>query len=178
MELSKVRERLAERGLKLVLTPEAKAFLVKKGSNLDFGARPLRRAIENFVEDPLSEELLKGEFKGMDTIHIEVREVGDKKQLYFHGTTGETPSRAAAGRRRCGRIVHGTATGRACASRHGRPCIAIFAGTPAYLYCAISAYSPFRVFVIATPFGRLCSSRNNDATKYEERAWARTARAE
>jgi ATP-dependent Clp protease ATP-binding subunit ClpC len=91
MELSKVRERLSERGLKLVLTAEAKKFLVKKGSNLDFGARPLRRAIENFVEDPLSEELLKGEFKGMDTITIEVTEVGEKKQLRFHGSTGETP---------------------------------------------------------------------------------------
>jgi ATP-dependent Clp protease ATP-binding subunit ClpC len=92
MELSKVRERLAERGLKLVLTDEAKSFLVKKGSNLDFGARPLRRAIENFVEDPLSEELLKGEFKGMDTITIEVREVAEKKQLYFHGSVGEAPA--------------------------------------------------------------------------------------
>jgi ATP-dependent Clp protease ATP-binding subunit ClpC len=89
MELKKVRGRLEERGLKLVLTPEAKTFLIRKGSNLDFGARPLRRAIENFVEDPLSEELLKGEFKGMDTIYIEVREVGDKKQLHFHGTVGE-----------------------------------------------------------------------------------------
>jgi ATP-dependent Clp protease ATP-binding subunit ClpC len=102
MELHKVRERLVERGLKLVLTPEAKAFLVRKGSNLDFGARPLRRAIENFVEDPLSEEILKGEFKGMDAIHIEVREVGGKKQLFFHGTKGETvepaqPVAAAAG---------------------------------------------------------------------------------
>jgi len=96
MELSKVRERLAERGLKLVLTPEAKAFLVRKGSNLDFGARPLRRAIENFVEDPLSEEILKGEFTGMDTIHIEVREVGDKKQLHFRGTAGETPAEPQA----------------------------------------------------------------------------------
>ena len=92
MELRKVRERLSERGLKLVLTPEAKKFLIKKGSNLDFGARPLRRAIENFVEDPLSEELLKGEFAGKDTINIEVREVGDKKQLHFHGTVGETPA--------------------------------------------------------------------------------------
>jgi ATP-dependent Clp protease ATP-binding subunit ClpC len=89
MELRKVRERLSERGLKLVLTPEAKTFLIKKGSNLDFGARPLRRAIENFVEDPLSEELLKGEFAGMETIYIEVREVGDKKQLCFHGAKGE-----------------------------------------------------------------------------------------
>jgi ATP-dependent Clp protease ATP-binding subunit ClpC len=89
MELKKVRNRLEERGLKLVLTPEAKKFLIRKGSNLDFGARPLRRAIENFVEDPLSEELLKGEFQGMDTITIEVKEVADKKQLFFRGSTGE-----------------------------------------------------------------------------------------
>jgi ATP-dependent Clp protease ATP-binding subunit ClpC len=91
LELGKVRERLSERGLKLILTPDAKKLLVKRGSNLDFGARPLRRAIENFIEDPLSEELLKGEFKGMDTISIEVKEVGDKKQFYFHGSVGEPP---------------------------------------------------------------------------------------
>ena len=89
MELLKVRERLGEQGLKLVLTPEAKQFLIRKGSNLDFGARPLRRAIENFVEDPLSEELLKGEFKGMDTITIDVKEVGDKKQLHFQSSVSE-----------------------------------------------------------------------------------------
>ena len=64
MELGKVRERLGERGLKLKLSDEAKKFLIRKGSNTDFGARPLRRSIENFVEDPLSEELLKGEFQG------------------------------------------------------------------------------------------------------------------
>ncbi len=88
MELRKVRERLGERGLALVLSDPAKKWLIKKGSNLDFGARPLRRAIENYVEDPLSEELLKGEFQGMDTITIEVKEVGDRKQLFFHGTVG------------------------------------------------------------------------------------------
>jgi ATP-dependent Clp protease ATP-binding subunit ClpC len=92
MELRKVRERLSERGIKLVLTLPAKTFLIKKGSNLDFGARPLRRAIENFVEDPLSEELLKGEFKGIDTITIEVKEVAEKKQLFFRGSKGEAPA--------------------------------------------------------------------------------------
>jgi ATP-dependent Clp protease ATP-binding subunit ClpC len=92
LELGKVRERLAERNYKLVLTPEAKKLLVKKGSNLDFGARPLRRAIENFIEDPLSEELLKGEFQGMDTITIEVKEVGDKKQFVFVGSPAAPPS--------------------------------------------------------------------------------------
>ena len=89
MELLKVRERLGEQGLKLVLTSEAKQYLIRKGSNLDFGARPLRRAIENFVEDPLSEELLKGEFKGMDMITIDVKEVGDKKQLHFQSSVSE-----------------------------------------------------------------------------------------
>ena len=70
LELAKVRNRLEERGFALELTEEAKLFLIKKGTDLDYGARPLRRAIENYVEDPLSEELLRGEFKGMDTINV------------------------------------------------------------------------------------------------------------
>ncbi len=90
LELGKVRERLSERGLSLVLSEEAKQFLIKKGSNLDFGARPLRRAIENFVEDPLSEELLKGEFQGMDLVTIEAKEVGGKRQLAFTGSAGKS----------------------------------------------------------------------------------------
>jgi ATP-dependent Clp protease ATP-binding subunit ClpC len=98
LELSKVRNRLAEKGLSIELTDEAKEFLIKKGSNLDFGARPLRRAIENFVEDPLSEELLKGEFQGKDTITVDIKEVGDKKHLFFVGSVSEAePAAAAAG---------------------------------------------------------------------------------
>jgi ATP-dependent Clp protease ATP-binding subunit ClpC len=102
LELGKVRERLGERGLKLKLSDEAKKFLIRKGSNTDFGARPLRRSIENFVEDPLSEELLKGEFQGKEMIVVDVKEVGGKKQLFFVGTTGESeeppvPAGAAPG---------------------------------------------------------------------------------
>ncbi|HEX3599213.1 MAG TPA: ATP-dependent Clp protease ATP-binding subunit, partial [Lacipirellulaceae bacterium] len=89
LELSKVRERLKEKGLAIELTDEAKEFLIKKGSNTDYGARPLRRAIETFVEDPLAEELLKGEFAGKDLIKIEVKKVGDKKQLVFEGRTSK-----------------------------------------------------------------------------------------
>ncbi|HEY3391223.1 MAG TPA: ATP-dependent Clp protease ATP-binding subunit [Lacipirellulaceae bacterium] len=85
LELSKVRDRLKEKGLVIELTDEAKEFLVKKGSNTDYGARPLRRAIETFVEDPLAEELLKGEFAGKDVVRVEVKKVGDKKQLVFEG---------------------------------------------------------------------------------------------
>ena len=91
IELSKVRERLAERGLKLELTDEAKKFLIKKGSDTDFGARPLRRALENYIEDPVSEELLKGEFVGKDTIQVECVEVAGKKQLKFLGLVTAEP---------------------------------------------------------------------------------------
>ena len=69
-ELAKVRERLLDRGLSIELTDEAKEFLVTKGSNLDYGARPLRRALEQRIEDPLSEELLRGAFEGNDTIVV------------------------------------------------------------------------------------------------------------
>jgi ATP-dependent Clp protease ATP-binding subunit ClpC len=86
IELQKVRERLEDQGLALELSDEAKDFIIDKGYNPDFGARPLRRAIENYVEDPLSEEMLKGEFKGKDTIRVTVREVGTEKQLYFEAS--------------------------------------------------------------------------------------------
>jgi ATP-dependent Clp protease ATP-binding subunit ClpC len=91
IELAKVRERLGERGLKLELTEAAKQFLIKKGSDTDFGARPLRRAIENYIEDPVSEELLKGEFIGKDTIQVDCIEVADKKQLKFIGVVTAEP---------------------------------------------------------------------------------------
>jgi ATP-dependent Clp protease ATP-binding subunit ClpC len=97
IELAKVRERLAERNLKLELTDEAKKFLIKKGSDTDFGARPLRRALENYIEDPVSEELLKGEFDGKDTIHVDCVEVAGKKQLSFKGLVTAEPVAAAPG---------------------------------------------------------------------------------
>jgi len=96
LELGKVRERLSERGLQLNLSDEAKTFLISKGSNLDMGARPLRRALESYIEDPLSEELLRGEFEGKDTIMVEVREVGDKKQLVFESSLSEAGAQAEA----------------------------------------------------------------------------------
>ncbi len=86
LEVSKIRERLHDRGYSLEITPDAKEFLIKKGTNLDFGARPLRRALENFVEDPLSEELLNGNFQGKNHIIVDaLRDEGEKtiKQLVF-----------------------------------------------------------------------------------------------
>jgi len=81
-ELAKVFKRLTEHGLKLELTEQAKEFLIDKGYNPEFGARPLRRAIEHYIEDPLSEALLRGEFKGKNLIKIEVQ---DEEHLKLDG---------------------------------------------------------------------------------------------
>jgi len=89
IELAKVRERLQEKGLKLVLSDEAREFIIEKGGAVEYGARPLRRAVENFIEDPLSENLLQGVFQGSNTIMVNVKEVGDKKQLDFTPTNTE-----------------------------------------------------------------------------------------
>jgi ATP-dependent Clp protease ATP-binding subunit ClpC len=83
IELSKVRARLQERGLELVLTESAKEYIIDKGYNADYGARPLRRAIENMVEDRLAEELLEGRYKNFDTVTIAVVESKDGKVLNF-----------------------------------------------------------------------------------------------
>jgi ATP-dependent Clp protease ATP-binding subunit ClpC len=87
LEISKVRARLADRGLDLVLTEASKELLIRKGTHLEMGARPLRRAIENQIEDPLAEELLCGAFDGMDTIVVDgIRDDNDKVvRLIFRG---------------------------------------------------------------------------------------------
>ncbi|MFM9116808.1 MAG: ATP-dependent Clp protease ATP-binding subunit [Planctomycetota bacterium] len=100
LELGKVKERLLERGLTLILTDDAKEFLIRKGSDLDYGARPLRRAIEQFIEDPLSEELLKGEFTGQDTVTVDAikDDEGKLRRLDFKGTRkAPAPEAVAAG---------------------------------------------------------------------------------
>ena len=86
-EMTKVLQRLHERGLELILTDEAKEFIIKQGSDLDYGARPLRRAIEQRVEDPLAEELLRGSFEGKNTITVEAIKGDDGKiiRLEFKG---------------------------------------------------------------------------------------------
>ncbi|MFN9984593.1 MAG: ATP-dependent Clp protease ATP-binding subunit [Pirellula sp.] len=99
-ELAKVRERLRERGFEIELTEESKEFIIKQGSNLDYGARPLRRAIEQRIEDPLSEELLRGAFEGKNTIVVDVFKDAEGKvtRLDFKGESreGGAPSEPVA----------------------------------------------------------------------------------
>ncbi len=97
LELNKMTKRLTEHGLRVELTAEAKEFLIEKGTNADLGARPLRRAIEHHVQDPLSEEILRGSFKGKDLIRISVKSEneGKDKHLYFDAVSTKDASKPA-----------------------------------------------------------------------------------
>ncbi|MBZ0268421.1 ATP-dependent Clp protease ATP-binding subunit [bacterium] len=70
-------ERLAERSLKIKVTAAAKGFLIENGFDPAAGARPLRRTIQRQVEDPLSDEMLRGTFKDGDTIKIDYKAGAD-----------------------------------------------------------------------------------------------------
>jgi ATP-dependent Clp protease ATP-binding subunit ClpC len=99
IELDKVAKRLKEKNLKLVVTEESKDLIREKGTNKEFGARPLRRAIEHLLEDPLAEQLLRGDFQGKDTITVRVAEVDGEKKLSFETSVGAgTPELAGAGK--------------------------------------------------------------------------------
>jgi ATP-dependent Clp protease ATP-binding subunit ClpC len=91
-ELTKVFKRLIEHGLSLELTEQAKEFLIDKGYNPEFGARPLRRAIEHYIEDPLSEAMLRSEFKGKNLIKIDVQ---DEEHMKLEGFKTKEPSEEA-----------------------------------------------------------------------------------
>jgi ATP-dependent Clp protease ATP-binding subunit ClpC len=72
--IREVEKRLAERKIKLELKEEAKAWLAQKGYDPVYGARPLRRAIQRYVENPISTKILQGDFKEGDTIAISLEE--------------------------------------------------------------------------------------------------------
>jgi len=81
-----VRERVATEGLSLSRTDAATEFLVDHGYDEHFGARPLRRAIQRYVEDPLSEKILTGDITAGDEIEVDVSPEGDK--LVFRALSG------------------------------------------------------------------------------------------
>ena len=85
-EIAKLNKRLLQQGYVLALDPESKEFLIDRGYNPEFGARPLRRAIGQYVEDPLSESLLSGGFEAPCTIQVTRKkdaEGKDEDHLFF-----------------------------------------------------------------------------------------------
>ncbi len=74
LELKRIRKQLAEQQIGLEVTDAAKDLLAKRGYDRQFGARPLRRIIQNLIEDPLAEAILAGRFKPGSTVLIDVRD--------------------------------------------------------------------------------------------------------
>ncbi len=74
IEISGVRNRMRDLDMDIELTAEAKEFLIDKGYNQDFGARPLRRAIGQFVEDPIAEEILRRRFSTGLKVVVDVKD--------------------------------------------------------------------------------------------------------
>jgi ATP-dependent Clp protease ATP-binding subunit ClpC len=73
LQMKEVRSRLSEHGLEIELTEEATKWLAEQGYDEDFGARPLKRALQRYVESPLSIKLLQGEFKKGDHVLVDAQ---------------------------------------------------------------------------------------------------------
>jgi ATP-dependent Clp protease ATP-binding subunit ClpC len=82
IELGKIIVRLQSKGLTMSLDQAAKDFLIEKGYNPDFGARPLRRALGTYIEDPLAESILSGDYNSGD--HLDVTHKTDDEHLFFN----------------------------------------------------------------------------------------------
>jgi len=91
LEIQKVMGRLKAKKIQLELDAKAKDFLVEKGYDPNYGARPMRRAVERYLEDPLAEEILRGKFHEGAPINVTVE--GDK--LTFTQPAQATPTEGA-----------------------------------------------------------------------------------
>ena len=87
LELHKVTERLKEKQIDLVLNKKAHDLLVEKGYDPEYGARPMRRAVERFLEDPLAEEILRGSLIGGEPIKVSAK---DDKLTFKQKASTET----------------------------------------------------------------------------------------
>jgi ATP-dependent Clp protease ATP-binding subunit ClpC len=92
LEVNKLVKRLAEKEIALTLSQEARDFLSEKGFDPAYGARPMRRAVERFLEDPLAEALLRGDVKPGDAVNVVKKP--DTEELAFVSTRPETTQEA------------------------------------------------------------------------------------
>ncbi len=92
IEVSKVMERLRHKQIELKLDEASRDFLVEKGYDPNYGARPMRRSVERYLEDPLAEEILKGQLIPAEPISVTVE--GGK--LVFHQQASSTTTTAGS----------------------------------------------------------------------------------
>ena len=89
LEVSKLIKRLREKNISLTLAQEARDLLAEKGFDPAYGARPMRRAVERYLEDPLAESLLRGDVKPGDLVNV-IRKEGSE-ELLFQSSSPEEP---------------------------------------------------------------------------------------
>lgn len=92
IELDKLYKRLSDLGYELKLTPEAKDFIAEKGFDKDFGARPLKRAIQKYIEDPMAEEIINSEISEGDKLLLDLNEAKDGVVISVQGKSAEQES--------------------------------------------------------------------------------------
>ncbi len=93
LEVNKLVKRLKQKEIVMNLSQEARDFLSEKGFDPDYGARPMRRAVERFLEDPLAEALLRSEIKAGDTVQVLKKEGAD--ELVFESSQPEANEKQA-----------------------------------------------------------------------------------
>jgi ATP-dependent Clp protease ATP-binding subunit ClpC len=74
LQIGKLNERLHEENIEMEIAPEAKEWLIDKGYDDAYGARPLKRALQKYLENPLSDKILKGEIKPGGSVRVELRD--------------------------------------------------------------------------------------------------------
>lgn len=81
LQLKEIQERLTENGIQVELSESARDWLANEGYDTMFGARPLRRALQKFVESPLSVSILAGEFKDGNEILVDLNKDANKLEF-------------------------------------------------------------------------------------------------
>lgn len=80
IQLKQLKQRLADRNVEISITDEAKNLLADEGFDPVYGARPLKRAIQRLIQDPLALKIIEGEFKEGDTVIVDA---GDDRKMVF-----------------------------------------------------------------------------------------------
>ena len=87
-----LRDRLIEQNMTINLSEEARRYIAREGTDLSFGTRPLRRAIQRLLEDPLAEQVLEGKWTSGSVIQVDVEGEGDESELVFTLGEGAIPA--------------------------------------------------------------------------------------
>ncbi|MFM2208069.1 MAG: hypothetical protein RL213_2044 [Bacteroidota bacterium] len=100
VELLHLYNRINELGYKLTLTEDAKDYIADRGYDVNYGARPLKRAIQKHLEDPLAEEIIKSELTEGDTIEVSLDKESGNLKITVHKAVQNPPAKSGGGRKK------------------------------------------------------------------------------